>query len=433
MLKIFLRLFILLTIAYAVGVNLVERAVLKYFDTEIALYNDELLRGQVNTLLTVLRPQSPEQRLAQLAIWQPDYGLQLRLLDRSDLTLTEGEQIKLRAGQFISRDKYTHFIAPLDPPAGRQYLDINFPPEPPRFSYANISAYLLLAALLGATLLIWVRPHWRDLEVLRAAANRFGTGDFAARAAVSKRSNVRELAEHFNHMAERTQQMIAAQRELTNAVSHELRTPIARLAFEIDLLANVDDEPARGQLLDEMRDDLRELEDMVSELLTYARLEHPQLKLVAESVDAQNWLASVVGALALEAEANGIECHIVADAVATIYIEPRFMARAVLNLLRNAIHYAQRRVELHIQFFAAGEYELWVDDDGPGIPAADRERIFEPFTRLDESRNRATGGVGLGLAIVRRIAEWHRGGITVTDSPLGGARFILRWPSAGHR
>jgi two-component system sensor kinase ParS len=178
-----------------------------------------------------------------------------------------------------------------------------------------------------------------------------------------------------------------------------------------------------------MRDDLRELEDLVSELLTYARLEHPQIELVTEPVDTQNWLASAVGALALEAEANGIECHIAAGTVANIDIEPRFMARALLNLLRNAIYYAQHRVELNVQLFPDGAYQLWVDDDGPGIPAIDRLRIFEPFTRLDESRNRATGGFGLGLAIVRRIAEWHRGTVMVVDSPLGGARFVIRWPS----
>lgn len=430
MFKIFLRLYLLLTVAYAGATYIIDSTAMKYFEPEIARYNDELLRGQVHALLIVLRPQNRAERAAQIAAWQPDYGLQLTLLERSALTLTTAEQLDLRTGKFISREKYTHFIAPLDPPDGTQYLDIKFPPEPPTFLYANVVAYLFLATLLGGTLLIWVRPHWRDLEILRAAANRFGTGNFAARALVGKGSNVRELAQHFNDMAECTQQLIAAQRELTNAVSHELRTPIARLAFEVDLLATAVEEAPRQQLLGEMRDDLRELEDMVSELLTYARLEHPQLELVAESVDVDNWLASVLGAVALEAEANNIECRIVAGDLTAIDIEPRFMARALINLLRNAIHYARARVEVRVWRNANGEYQLAVDDDGPGVPVADRQRVFEPFTRLDESRSRTTGGFGLGLAIVRRIAEWHRGSVAIMDSALGGARFTVCWPRA---
>jgi two-component system sensor kinase ParS len=118
--------------------------------------------------------------------------------------------------------------------------------------------------------------------------------------------------------------------------------------------------------------------------------------------------------------------------VSVVAIEPQFMARALLNLLRNAIRYARQRVEVSIEHTDNGRWRLCVDDDGPGIPAADRVRIFEPFTRLDEDRSRATGGFGLGLAIVRRVAEWHHGTVEASDSPLGGARFMLSWPAVPH-
>ena len=145
---------------------------------------------------------------------------------------------------------------------------------------------------------------------------------------------------------------------------------------------------------------------------------------------AQPWLASVAGAVALEAEAGHIDCAVAAEQVDTLMVEPRFMARAAINLLRNAIRHAHGRIAITLLQPDANHYWLVVDDDGPGVPAADRARIFEPFTRLDASRNRATGGFGLGLAIVRRIAEWHHGTVEVVDSPLGGARFIVSWTAA---
>lgn len=428
MFRLFVRLYLLLIIGYIACSWLVGRAVDAYFAPTFERYNDELLRGQVDALVSVLRPLPSGEREHGLMLLRPHYGLRLSLVDGSTLSLTPGEQAKLQAGGFISRNEYSEFIAPLDSPAGAQNLRIEFPVEPPVILRANIGAYLVLAALLGGVLLIWVRPHWRDLEALRAAANRFGAGNLAARVQIGARSTVHELAEHFNHMAERTQQLIAAQRELTNAVSHELRTPISRLEFELNLLSSVNDERDRERLLGEMRADLGELEKMVSELLTYARLEHPELKLTTETVDTDSWLSAVIGVVALEADANGIRCRGTTNELQSMAIEPRFMSRALVNLLRNAIHYARARVDVTVERAGSGHFRLLVDDDGPGIPAADRVRIFEPFVRLDESRNRATGGVGLGLAIVRRVAEWHGGTVAVVDSPLGGCRFVLSWP-----
>ncbi|MGE8636286.1 MAG: ATP-binding protein, partial [Achromobacter piechaudii] len=113
-----------------------------------------------------------------------------------------------------------------------------------------------------------------------------------------------------------------------------------------------------------------------------------------------------------------------------VRLHPRYMTRALLNLLQNAIRHAGGRVQVALTSPAPHEYVLTVDDDGPGVPGADRERIFEPFIRLDESRARVTGGTGLGLAIVSRVARWHNGAAAVSDSALGGARFEIRWNAA---
>lgn len=433
MLKLFLRLFVLLAVGYAVCLWLVGHVGEAILADRMERYNDELLRGQVYELVGQLRPLPPEQRAQRLDLIRPHYGLQLSLTDRSALSLTPKEKKKLDAGQFISREDYTEFWTPMDDPPGAQLLRIAFPPNPPLLVYANIAAYITLAALLGSVLLTWVYPHWRDLENLRTAAGLFGAGQLTARAQVSKRSSVRGLAEHFNHMADRTQELITAQRELTNAVSHELRTPISRIEFELNLLAGASDEATRQRLLAGVRSNVQELATMVSELLTYARLEHGDLQIAREAVDARSWLASVVDAARPEGLARGVACdatfNSAPDSAESMDIEPQFMARALLNMLRNACRYAKQRVQVSITLAADGYWHLCVDDDGPGIPAGDRARIFEPFTRLQQDRSRDTGGVGLGLAIVRRVAEWHQGSVEALDSPLGGARFLLKWPA----
>ncbi len=153
-------------------------------------------------------------------------------------------------------------------------------------------------------------------------------------------------------MAARIEGLIANQRELTNAVSHELRTPIARLSFELDQLKQQSDPSQNRELIADMYADLGELEEMVSELLTYASLEQGATVIVREDIQARDWLDSVVGSVALEAEAAGVQLLIVECPAGTVRIEPRFMARAVINLLRNAIRYADERV--HVSLTRAG-------------------------------------------------------------------------------
>jgi signal transduction histidine kinase len=120
------------------------------------------------------------------------------------------------------------------------------------------------------------------------------------------------------------------------------------------------------------------------------------------------------------------------DPSCSAWFDAKHMGRAIGNLVQNALRCAHRRIHVCLER-CDREAVIHVDDDGPGIPEKDRERIFEPFTRLDSSRSRISGGHGLGLAIVRQIAGWHRGSVTVLDSPMGGARFSIRWPGFDQR
>ncbi|WLG98837.1 ATP-binding protein [Pseudomonas beijingensis] len=424
MLRLFLGLFLAMTIGLVLALQTVDRTFDALLDGEMQRYNQEAVRGQAWSLVEQLRGLDGPARERQLESVRPHYGLGLALVERDQLALTPQEQAELIQGRVVMREQYTQFISRIDD--GSQLLSIHLPAEPSLMPFYIAVAYLMIAIMIGFVLLFWVRPHWRDLEKLRLAAERFGSNDLSARIQLSRRSNIRDLAERFNLMAARIEGLIANQRELTNAVSHELRTPIARLSFELDQLKQQSDPSQNRELIADMYADLGELEEMVSELLTYASLEQGATVIVREDIQARDWLDSVVGSVALEAEAAGVQLLIVECPAGTVRIEPRFMARAVINLLRNAIRYADERV--HVSLTRAGDhYEVRVNDDGPGVPPGGREKIFEPFARLDASRDRRTGGFGLGLALVRRVSQSHRGHVEVTDSSWGGASFRMTW------
>ncbi|MDP9711007.1 UNVERIFIED_ORG: two-component system sensor kinase ParS [Pseudomonas fluorescens] len=424
MLRLFLGLFLVMTVGLVAALQTVEHTFNALLDNQMQAYNREAVRGQAWSLVEHMRDQQGAAREAQLEALRPHYGLTLSLVEADQLNLNDQEKAELAQDVLVIRDDYTQFISNID--GGSQLLSIKLPPEPSLMPFYIAGAYLMLAVLLGIVLYFWVRPHWRDLEKLRLAAERFGDNDLSVRIQLSKRSNIRDLAGHFNLMAARIEGLIANQRELTNAVSHELRTPIARLSFELDQLKQQPDASQNRELIADMYADLGELEEMVSELLTYASLERGATVITRENIQAANWLDSVVGSVALEAEAAGVQLLIVDCRVDEVRIEPRFMARAVINLLRNAIRYAEQRVEVSLVRIG-DQYEVQVNDDGPGVPLEGREKIFEPFSRLDASRDRRTGGFGLGLALVRRVSQSHGGQVDVGDSPWGGASFRMTW------
>ncbi|AZD01848.1 ATP-binding protein [Pseudomonas chlororaphis] len=420
MLRLFLRLYIILALGLAGAIWAVNYTFSELLPDANETYNREAMRGPGYSLVNQLSPVTGAAREQRLAELQQHYGMRLRLLQADELGLSERERQLLAENKLVVRGDFSEFIANLD--GGPQLLSIRLPEEP---KWLYFWAYAFLGASLALVLYFWVRPHWRDLELIRLAAQRFGNNDLGSRIRLPRRSNVRDLAQHFNQMASRIEGLIANQRELTNAVSHELRTPIARLSFELDQLKQSDPRQSR-ELIADMYADLGELEEMVSELLTYASLEHGATVINRETIQARNWLDSVVGSVALEAEVAGVQMAIRACEVEYISIEPRFMARAVINLLRNAIRYAERRVEVSLVQVGQG-YEVQVNDDGPGVPVAGRAKIFEPFSRLDASRDRRTGGFGLGLALVRRVSQSHGGQVEVTDSQWGGASFRMTW------
>jgi signal transduction histidine kinase len=299
---------------------------------------------------------------------------------------------------------------------------------PALLRYFNYILLIVLAMMIALAVYIWVRPVWRDLKRVDRSVRHFGDGDLATRLEVRKGSALKPLADTFNAMAERMQRLIHSHKELTGAVSHELRTPIARLRFRVDMLNEPLSSNDFERHLTAMRKDIVELEELVSESLSYSRFDRERPDLVLEAVDLDEWLANLLAELGDELLAVDIQLMVPDRRYASrVKLDTRLMGRAVKNLLRNAHRHASQRIRL--SYNQTNELaSIVVEDDGSGVPEQDRERIFAPFARLDAARDRESGGVGLGLAIVSQIARWHRGRVWVEDGEMGGARFVIQWP-----
>lgn len=325
--------------------------------------------------------------------------------------------------------------------------------------------YAIVALALLIPIALWSRAHWRGMQTLARVADAFGAGQLSARARMPRSASIYPLAERMDHMADRIQRLLEAQRNLLHAVSHEVRTPIARLGFGLELLRSAAADPALEPRIAAMEEDLRELNALVGELLGMARLESGQpmqrapfaleamLRAAAAQMDAApatetadaplpetepedaagtgtgigTGTGAAAGAVAGSA-ARPVLLLQFADDLGSVNGDSRLLQRAVANLLGNAGKYAAGRVELTAARIG-GEVEIAVEDDGPGIPQAERERVFEPFYRLDRSRDRASGGFGLGLSIAHKAVALHGGSLRVEDGALGGARFVIRLPA----
>lgn len=318
-----------------------------------------------------------------------------------------------------------HRHCPLD---DQWLVELRNPPDPLEINLLSWGITVLIGAALLSCLLLWVWPHWRDLKRLQATAQRLGQGQLSERTHISPRSDIGDLATVFDTMAQDIERLLTQQRELLNAVSHELRTPLTRLDFGLVLLFDEVPPASRKRLL-ELVGHVRELDELVLELLSYSRLQTPGQLAERVEVSLTEYVDSILGSFAEELDGRGIEWEVRAEAgLPRFVLDPRLTARAVQNLIRNAMRYCHRSLLLRVDMDEQGACLLTVEDDGIGIPPEERQRIFQPFYRLDRSRDRTTGGFGLGLAISRRAIESQGGSLTAEQSALGGAQFRIRLP-----
>ncbi|APR85567.1 periplasmic sensor signal transduction histidine kinase [Minicystis rosea] len=285
-----------------------------------------------------------------------------------------------------------------------------------------------LAALPAA------RSIARPLRELRDVARRFGEGALSARARSTRADEIGDLARSFDEMAARIEASRRAERELLAGISHELRTPLARIRVALDLVEGGDAAIAAAHFPG-IRGDLTEVERLLEDVLTAARLDLAMPQDAFPGLQKDVVLASeLVGVIARRFEANHPERVLDVEAEglgeAAVDVDATLLGRALQNLLDNAAKYSHAPVRLEAALHGE-RLTLRVIDEGIGISEADLALVFTPFFRGDPSRTRETGGVGLGLALARRIARAHGGDVTI-DSRLGeGTTVSMELPVLG--
>ena len=291
-----------------------------------------------------------------------------------------------------------------------------------------ISVVLISMFLISLGVYALIFPLERKLQLIQSGVNEVSDGNLDARVQLDGQDEIARLGATFNAMTQHIKRLIESQRELTRAVSHELRTPVARIRFAVDMLADTDDADSREMQKNFIDEDIESLNSLIDEILTYAKLEEGSPKLDMEAVNLKDLIDQIVR----ETNALGKPIEVVGNppsAKVTAVADHRYLHRVIQNLAGNALRYADGKIIVSAGV-RRGKAFVSVEDDGQGIPEADRDKVFIPFARLDDSRTRASGGYGLGLSIVSRIAFWFHGEMSVDESPeLGGARFIMRWPA----
>ena len=391
-----------------------------YLQSKHAPNVDRWLQSTFYLLETQLRETVPAERDAVAARLAETLGVDIQLLARDDVHMQETADHRLPPlvdadgnASYLYEARSIDAIIRLGPvamPEDSLLLRL----LPPLF-------YLSIFALVG----LWLRPILRDIDVISGGARRFAADFREPPATAAETTELTALAHNLDDMAARLSGVLRSQKELIAALSHEMRTPLARLRFALAVIADGSDTKLRDRLR-AMTDDVQEIDDLVASMLHYARLDHPDTEMHWQAVPAAAWLSRIVEKTRSESIQIGTD---LVDAPDTVRMDPRLMELALSNLLVNARKYAERRAHCSL-VQDEKDYLLTVEDDGGGVPDDEREKVFKAFTRIDDSRNRETGGYGLGLAIVARVAELHGGQAGVDTSPgLGGARFSIRWPA----
>ncbi len=289
-----------------------------------------------------------------------------------------------------------------------------------------IGFILLFYAAIAGMIFLWVWPLARDLTLMGLHTQQIGKDDQPAKIDISPRSVLYPFANTFNVMAKRLNEILRSQKEMTLAVSHELRTPLARMKFA---LAMTEDQPMPILLqrqFSNISKDILEMESLINSFLAYAGFDHQSQQLNQCEGYIQDLIQEIIVRL-LNKETDHINIEINDETNGqAISCEWSLMQTAIQNLIHNALGYANTTILVSIKI-QTEHFLIEVEDDGPGVPEDQRTRIFESFVRIySELTNRS--GFGLGLALTKRIMEWHLGSVIYSSSSLGGAKFSLKWP-----
>ena len=423
--QVFLRFYFTVVVCFLFAAILIGSAYKQLVDRANQRYLTDIFQTAISIIereLGDLPPSLWHDEVARITDKIP-VPVQVESLDA--YTLSEANRKALLTESIIrlyDQDLYLHRIRQTDVMV--VLGPIPFLSQTDQISLEDVMALLLMCLSLGVPAWLWLRPLWRDLLELTRQGRRIGEGDFSARAELGQSSPLALLSGTMNHMAHNIEELTSSRRAMIDAVSHDLRTPLARLRYRLEAIksgANPD------TVISAIERDLGNIDELIDEWLTMSSLDKPGLHLELQPLEIMSWLERLVadyhfdgGAVVLHNHTG--ESHPLVDA------DGYYLGRCISNLLNNALRYGSRHVQIVLSW-ADGKVCLHVDDDGPGIPESERARLLLPFERLEVSRNRSTGGFGMGLAIVAMVLRAHGGHADITESGWGGARIALIWPS----
>jgi two-component system OmpR family sensor kinase len=405
------RLFISLYLFIAVSLVGLSAGLERIFFTQSETSNTQLL-GPVF--------EAVNQQHLDMPSFIQSLGGTHKMRSLGDIAWSDNNLKKLHNGQAIvlSDTRLTEQIYILD--NNMQLLEISMPinrPDTGRFLLYSVLFFLLL----GGVIAFWIWPLWRDLSNLEKTVSNVKPDGSIAQNHINKTSLIYPIAKSLNNMGRQITQLMQNQRELSGAVTHEFRTPLARLKFALAM-----NPPAQSNPWLDMQKDVNELEHLVQEMLDYASTDARIPEMNLAEIPIKQLCQQLILRLkeshlsTLNVRVYGDDPHVLAD--------EHFIERAIENLVLNGARYANKVLEIHV-IKQKNVIHICIEDDGIGVSNAMRKKIFSPFFRPDESRDRQQGGAGLGLAIVKRIVDWHQGDCYVTDGDLGGAKFIICLPN----
>lgn len=395
-------------------------------ETQDAIVHAERLAHQLASVLA-----TSENSNAFIQAWEtsdanPDYTIQKMALNQLVLpaflieALKKGEPLNLESDTDISihvligdSNEVLILHLPHTPHSESAFLD--------RYWFTS-AFYLILITLF----LLWARPLIARLIRLRATAKAFGKGELSKRLPVDGASYIGDLETEFNHMAQRIQDLVSDVKLLSSAVSHDLRTPLARIRMGLDTLSEETDPEKRQKYEDRINDHIDEMVELIETLLSYARLDQAMLELEKSPVELKTMLDRIQFKKQLPGKVLTLECT-PDDCNFNVFGDSTYLKMLCNNLIQNALQHCESQVRISLEYKNSCVF-FKVADDGAGIPAELLANIFKPFVR---SRTNNHKGHGVGLAICKRVTDWHKGKITVSNSAeLGGAEFVVLLPKA---
>ncbi len=333
---------------------------------------------------------------------------------------------KIKQGNVVSvNDEHTNYfykrLAKTD-----DILVLAYPSELNNRSELYAVFIVVFYGAIAGVVFLWVWPLTRDLARLSQHTQQIGKEGRPITIAISTRSVLYPFANVFNAMATRLDELMRLQKEMTLAVSHELRTPLARMKFALAMTEEQELPVSLQRQLAGINRDIAEMESLINSFLAYAAFDQQSQQLNQREGHIQDLVRDIIARLTSHQE-NHINIEVRDEtAEQAVVCEWSLMQTAIQNLIHNALGYAKTSIRVTLKVTTT-HFMIAVEDDGPGVPEDQQTRVFESFVRIySELTNRS--GFGLGLALVKRIMDWHLGDAICSRSVLGGAKFTLTWP-----